>query len=105
MSTHSLFFCHHLRMDPESFDDIYEKVKPLIEKKDTNMRDAISAHARLCVTLRFLASGASYKELMYEFRISVSSIAKIVPSVCQALYDVLKLDYISVPTKTEQLKQ
>ncbi len=69
------------------------------------MRDAISAHARLCVTLRFLASGASYKELMYEFRISVSSIAKIVPSVCQAIYDVLKLDYISVPTKTEQWKQ
>jgi hypothetical protein len=91
-------------MDPSIFDEIYEKVKPLIEKKNTNMRDAISAHARLCLTLRFLASGASYKELMYEFRISVSSIAKIVPNVCQALYDVLKDEYLRLPTKSEEWK-
>ena len=52
-------------MKPGTFDEIYQKVKPLIEKKNTNMRNAISAHARLCITLRFLASGASYRELMY----------------------------------------
>ena len=66
-------------MEPDTFDEIYQKVKPLIEKKNTNMHNAISAHARLCVTLRFLASGASYKELMYAFRMSVASISQIVP--------------------------
>ena len=92
-------------MDPTTVDEIYENVKPFIEKKNTNMGDAISAHARLWVTLRFRASGVSYKELMYEFRISVSSIAKIVPSVWYVLYDVLKADYVRVPTKREQLEK
>ena len=55
-------------------------MKQLIEKKNTNMRNAISAHARLCITLRFLASGASYRELMYAFCVSVSSISEIIPS-------------------------
>ena len=72
-------------MKPGTFDEIYQKVKPLIEKKNTNMRNAISAHARLCITLRFLASGASYRELMYAFRVSVSSISQIIPQVCNTL--------------------
>lgn len=80
------------------FDEILEKVKPHISKKNTVMRDSISAHDRLCLTLRFLASGASYKDLMYAFRISVSTISKFVPEVCRALYNVLKPEYLSVPT-------
>ena len=92
-------------MEPGTFDEIYQKVKPLIEKKNTNMRNAISAHARLCMTLRFLASGASYKELMYAFRMSVSSISQIVPHVCNTLYDVLKEDYLSPPKNEEQWKK
>ena len=46
-------------MDTILFDELYDKVRPVIEKQNTNMRDAISAHERLCVTLRFLASGSS----------------------------------------------
>ena len=90
---------------PGTFDEIYQKVKPLIEKKNTNMRSAISAHARLWVTLRFLASGASYKGLLYAFRMSVSSTSKIVPQVCNTLYDVLKEDYLSPPKNEEQWKK
>ena len=92
-------------MKPGTFDEIYQKVKPLIEKKNTNMRNTISAHARLCITLRFLASGVSYRELMYAFRGSVSSILQIIPQVCNTLYDVLKDDYLSPPTNEEQWKK
>ena len=52
------------RIDTTLFDELSEKVRPVIEKKNTNMRDAISAHETLCVTLRFLASGSSYGDLM-----------------------------------------
>ena len=92
-------------MKPGTFDEIYQKVKPLIEKKNTNVRNAISAHARLCITLRFLASGASYRELMYAFCVSVSSISQIIPQVCNTLYDVLKDDYLNPPTNEEQWKK
>ena len=92
-------------MKSDTFDEIYQKVKPLIVKKNTNMHNAISAHARLCITLRFLASGASYRELMYAFRVSVSSISQIIPQVCNTLYDVLKDDYLSPPTNEKQWKK
>ena len=48
-------------MDTALFDEIYSKVKPLIEKENSPIRDAILSHECLCVTLRVLASGASYK--------------------------------------------
>ena len=91
-------------MEPCFFDEILEKVKPLISKQDTVMRSAISAHDKLCITMRFLASGASYKDLMYSFSVSTASISKFVPEVCQAIYDVLHEDYLSAPASTTQWK-
>lgn len=92
-------------MEPCFFDEILEKVKPLISKQDTIMRTAISAHDKLCITMRFLASGASYKDLMYSFRVSTASISKFVPEVCQAIYDVLHEDYLSAPSSTTQWQE
>nr|CAI5842891.1 unnamed protein product [Callosobruchus analis] len=51
---------------------------------------------RLAITLRFLATGDSYKSLMYLFQVSYSTISLIVPEVCEAISSVLK-DYIKVP--------
>ena len=45
------------RLSPELFAELLAKVQPLIEKKNTVMRDAIPAGARLAVTLRYLATG------------------------------------------------
>ena len=70
-------------MEPSLFDELLNKVKAFIQKQDTYMSDAISAHDRLCVTLRFLAYGASYKDLSYSFRMSTSAISNIVPVVLQ----------------------
>eukprot|EP00794_Sanderia_malayensis_P016366 gene16366-18009_t len=42
------------------FDELLTLVGPCISKQNTNMRDALPAHEKLCATLRFLASGASY---------------------------------------------
>nr|CAI5858980.1 unnamed protein product [Callosobruchus analis] len=51
---------------------------------------------RLAITLRFLATGDSYKSLMYLFQVSYLTISLIVPEVCEAISSVLK-DYIKVP--------
>ena len=93
------------RMDISLFDELLEKVKPHLTKKDTNMRDSISAHDKLCVTLRFLASGQSYTQLRYAFRISTSAISEFVPEVCKAIYNVLEEDYMSLPTSQAQWLQ
>ena len=37
-------------MSPERFDHLLELVKPIIEKKDTNLRKSIPAAERLAIT-------------------------------------------------------
>ena len=51
---------NHLRMSREQFVELLSKVNPYIEKQDTNMRECISVHVRLKITLRYLAAGDSF---------------------------------------------
>ena len=50
-------FKNFVRMNGESFSALLDKVSPLIEKQDINMRKAIPPGERLALTLRFLATG------------------------------------------------
>jgi len=54
-------FSNTFRMSPDSLNELLEKVRPMIEKKDTFMRKAIPAKVRLMITLRFLTSGANFR--------------------------------------------
>jgi hypothetical protein len=49
-------FQNYFRMDKTTFKMLLEKVRPLIERQDTQLREAISAAERLAVTLGFLAT-------------------------------------------------
>ncbi|XP_058177768.1 putative nuclease HARBI1 [Anopheles ziemanni] len=68
---------------------------------DTNMRSAITPRERLLITLRFLAAGETYTSLQYLFRVSKSSISKVVPEVCDAIMEALH-DYIKLPSTKEE---
>ncbi|XP_064119009.1 uncharacterized protein LOC135224014 [Macrobrachium nipponense] len=91
-------------MDPDTFYKLLAKVQYRIEKQDTNMRDSISALARLEATLLFLSTGASYSSLQYSTRISKQSLSQIVPDTCQAIYDELKDEYLQTPSTPEKWK-
>ncbi|KAK7095652.1 hypothetical protein V1264_005034 [Littorina saxatilis] len=90
-------YVNFLRMDPQHFDHLLGLVGPSIHKQDTYCRDSISPGERLAVTLRFLASGDSYRSLSYLYRIGKSTLAEIIPATCLAICDVLKRPYMKVP--------
>lgn len=50
-------FVNMLRIDVETYHWLLSKVGPVIEKKDTNFRNAIRAEVRLSLTLNYLAIG------------------------------------------------
>lgn len=79
-----------LRMDLECFEDILGMVTPLIEKKDTLMRKAVSARERLTATLRFLVSGQTYEDLKFTTIISPQLMSTMIPETCWAIYKCLK---------------
>ncbi len=63
-------FENFARMTSSDFQFLLEKIEPKIRKQSTNMREAIPVQERLAVTLRFLASGDSFKSLAFLFKIS-----------------------------------
>lgn len=98
-------FREYLRMDTGSFYALVEKVRPLITKQDTIMRQAITAEERTALCLRFLASGESLRSLSFQFRMSPSTISGIIPEVCNAIYTVLKDEYLKCPNSPEEWRQ
>ncbi|XP_050674464.1 uncharacterized protein LOC126971980 [Leptidea sinapis] len=93
-------FDNFCRMSYSDFEFLLPKISPMISKHDTDFREAIPYKFRLAITLRFLASGDSYKSLHYLFKVSVSMISIIIREVCRALNEILK-DLVKMPTTVE----
>ena len=53
----SELFFQYFRMTPSTLEILLSWVAPLIEKKETQMRELISASESLCVTMRYLVTG------------------------------------------------
>ncbi|GBP60237.1 hypothetical protein EVAR_44612_1 [Eumeta japonica] len=81
---------NYLRMDEKLYLKLLSLVTPVIQRQDTVMRKAISAHERLSVTLRFLATGRTYECLKYSAIISPQALGRIIPETCDAIYKALK---------------
>ncbi|KAF2884015.1 hypothetical protein ILUMI_22133 [Ignelater luminosus] len=58
-------------MDYESFSGLLNLVGPLITKRNTVMRKAITAEKRLVATLRYLATGRDYARLRFSTALHV----------------------------------
>ncbi|KAG1935444.1 protein ALP1-like [Pimephales promelas] len=92
-------------MDVEDFSYLLGKVRPFIQRRDTKLRRAISARMRLSLTLRFLATGETFRSLSFQYRIGRSTISEIVMETCQALYEVLKDDHLKTPTTEAEWRE
>jgi hypothetical protein len=84
-------FVNFTRMSSSDFETLLQMIAPSIAKQDTILRNAISPHIRLAITLRYLSTGDSYASLSYTFRVSKQLIRKIVPEVCKELIKKLKI--------------
>ena len=71
-------FDNFCRMTFADFEILLSKISPIISKQDTDFREAIPAKFRLIMTLRFLASGDSYRSLHYLFKVSKASLSGII---------------------------
>ena len=62
----------------------------------------ISAAERITLTLRFLATGETYKSLSYQFRISRAAISYIIEEVCDAIVKNMAPEFLKVPSSPEE---
>ena len=90
------------RVKGQKFRFLVDSVGYANEKKDTLMRESIRPDERTAVTLRYLATGETFKSLEYSFRISRTCICSIVVETCQATFDILGPRYLNTPSTQEE---
>lgn len=93
------------RVEEELFNEIVERLRPHIEKTRTFMREPLDVGVRVAITLRFLATGNSYKSLGYAFRVAPNTISKIVPDTCKAIVTEFGEEYMRLPYSAEGWKK
>ena len=98
-------FRYFLRMEPEMFDEILQRIFHRIEKQDTNFKKALDPGLKLAVTLRFLATGESYRNLATGFLVAANSISVFVPDVCDDIIEEFMEETIVIPVTPEGWKE
>uniref|UniRef100_A0A8C2E6U5 DDE Tnp4 domain-containing protein n=1 Tax=Cyprinus carpio TaxID=7962 RepID=A0A8C2E6U5_CYPCA len=73
-------------------------------KSQTNFRNPISARDRLAVCLRYLATGDSYKTVYLNYRLGKSTVATIIPEVCDTIWKKLQPLYMPIPSTDDWRK-
>ena len=67
----------YIRVDGTQFNYLLEHLSPILQKEDTNTRKCIDPAERICLTLRYLATGESFHSLEYQFPINIGCVCKI----------------------------
>lgn len=91
-----------VRLEPRMFQELLHIIGPRIGKNNTWYRQSIDPGLRLAITLRYLATGDSYRTLMYGFRVAHNTICGIVQDVCEAIVSAYAEDVIQTPVEPEQ---
>ena len=97
-------FKNFMRMDPAMFKELLARVGSRIEKEDTFWRRALDPGLKLVITLRYLATGNSYRSLMHGFRVAFNTICNLIPDVCEAIIQEYVEEVLSCPTSPEEWK-
>lgn len=90
------------RMNAQQFWFVVDQVAHRIQKQDTVMRESIRPDERVAVTLRFLATGETFKSLEFSFRISRTAISSIVIETCQAIHQIMGPTNLKTPSSTNE---
>ena len=93
-------------MSPSTFEELLSFVAPNIKKESTVMRDPIGPSERLALTLRYLVTGDAQRTIAASYRISPSSITRILSETCNALWvSLLNLKFIDPPSTEAQWRE
>lgn len=98
-------FYRYFHMSPSRFDDLLRRVKPLIVRKTTQLREPVSADERLSVTLRYLVTGDSMQTISFSYRLGHSTVSYIIEETCQAIWRALSVEFLQPPKSSDEWKK
>ena len=92
------YFLKNFRMDTKSFEELLSWVVPFIQKLSLR-RSTATIHKRLCVTSCYLCTSDSQITIGISYRISLTTMGRIISETCQAIWYVLnKKGFLKAPS-------
>lgn len=98
-------FHHFMRMPPAMFDELVERLRPRLTKPSTNFRPNLDPGMKVALTLRHLASGTTYRNMQYAWRVPHNSISKVVREVVEAIVEEYVDELLRCPTNEQGWRQ
>nr|XP_023021258.1 protein ANTAGONIST OF LIKE HETEROCHROMATIN PROTEIN 1-like [Leptinotarsa decemlineata] len=90
-------------MSIRTFDELHNKLENSLTFSN-QIRISISSVERLCVALRYLASGNTFTDLHYTYRLGISTISNIVEQVCYKIWEFIGPESLPEPTTEKWLE-
>ncbi|XP_041373483.1 putative nuclease HARBI1 [Gigantopelta aegis] len=94
-------FKNFLRMPPEMYDELVQRVGPRITKERTWYREPLDPGLKIAITLRHIASGTKYAAMKFGCRVPHNTQSLAVREVCQAIIDEYLDEAMTCPTTPE----
>ncbi|XP_054632765.1 uncharacterized protein LOC129181507 [Dunckerocampus dactyliophorus] len=88
---------HHFRMSEETFLDMCGKLRPAMEKRDTNFRVCVPVKKRVAIALWKLATNSEYRSISHLFGVSKTTVCRCVREFCLAVCTLLVPQEIRFP--------
>ena len=98
-------FNNFMRMPPEMYDEIVDKLTPALTKPTTNAREPLEPGLKIAITLRHLAAGTKYREMQYAWRVPHNTISKVVREVCAAIILVYTEEQLKPPQNADDWRE
>lgn len=111
-------FKDYFRLKPNQFDLLLELLHNRLAHKNTptphknqcrlvkrSQRAPLSPEERLAITLRYLATGNSFRSLAFNFRVGVSTLHNVVADTTKAICSVLCPEYLRTPSTAAEWRQ
>lgn len=102
---HPDLYRNFLRLDKDLFNQIVERVRPHLQRETTFWREPLDVGLRVAITLRFLATGNTYRSIGYAFRVAHNTISKLVPETCRAIVAEYGDEVMQLPDTPEGWKE
>ena len=98
------FFYRNFRMSTTNFEQILSWVAPYISKSSSR-RPSTSPAERLIITLRYLATGDAQFTIASSYRVSPTTISRIVRETTSVIWrELCKRNYMAHPNSSEEWK-
>ncbi|KAH7959703.1 hypothetical protein HPB49_013128 [Dermacentor silvarum] len=98
MMTIVSFFKRAFRVTPATFCYTVDAVRPLLERQNTNMREAIALNKRVVIGLYQLCSSAEDRSVAELFAVGCSTVNVAYRELCEAIIHTMEAEWIKMAT-------